>query len=62
MLSLLDTDFGLVEGDPIKATVEAMNSIDYSYPSPESGDALVQVEPHKPASAPSRGEEFTNES
>jgi hypothetical protein len=34
MLSLLASDFGLQEGDPIIATVEAMNSIDYSYPSP----------------------------
>lgn len=41
MLSLLSAEFGLVEGDNIYATVEAMNSIDYSYPSPQSGDALA---------------------
>jgi hypothetical protein len=55
MLSLIDSDFGLVEGDNIYVTIEAMNRIDYSYPSPQSGDALIQIEPHMPTSAPSRG-------
>jgi hypothetical protein len=41
MSSLLEADFYLVEGDEIKATVEAMNSINYSIASPTSGEALV---------------------
>ena len=37
MVSLIDTEFRLLEGDRIVAIVEAMNSHDYSYPSAESG-------------------------
>jgi hypothetical protein len=55
MTSLLEADFYLVEGDRIRATVEAMNTIDYSIVSEESGDALAQVQPHPPATAPMRG-------
>lgn len=60
MLSLLNAQFGLAEGDNIYATVEALNSIGYSLPSPQSGNALVQIVPHKPPLAPSRGNN-TNE-
>jgi hypothetical protein len=55
MKSLLEADFYLVEGDSIKATVEALNLIDFSIPSIEAGDALVQIEPHDPLTAPRRG-------
>ena len=41
MLSLFEPDFGLVEGDAIVATVEAMNAHDYSIPSPEAGQTYV---------------------
>lgn len=41
MKSLLEADFYLVQGDKVKATVEAMNSIEYSIPSIASGEALV---------------------
>jgi hypothetical protein len=41
MSSLLEADFYLVQGDEIKATVEAMNSIDYSIASSLSGEAFV---------------------
>jgi len=41
MVSLLESTYGLVEGDQIQVTVESRNSIDYSYPSLLSGDALV---------------------
>ena len=41
MTSLLQADFYLKEGDVVKATVEAMNEIDYSIVSEESGFALV---------------------
>jgi hypothetical protein len=60
MTSLLAADFYLVEGDLVKVTVEAMNTIDYSTPSLTSGVATVQIEPHDPLSAPQRGEN-TNE-
>jgi hypothetical protein len=59
--SLLLPTFGLVEGDQILATVEALNQIDYSNPSPLAGSAVVQVKPHKPLSPPSRGANNTNE-
>jgi len=61
MSSLLIADFYLVEGDRVKATVEAMNSIDYSIASTLSGDAKVQVKPYSPSTAPIRGS-LTNES
>lgn len=61
MTSLLVADFWLLEGDLIKVTVEAMNKIDYSIPSTLAGAALVQVKPHKPTTAPTRGSN-TNES
>jgi len=41
MASLLVADFFLVEGDKVKATVQALNSIDYSIPSNLSGEAKV---------------------
>jgi hypothetical protein len=41
MVSLLLPTFALVEGDQIKVTIEALNTIGYSHPSPESGLALV---------------------
>jgi hypothetical protein len=41
MTSLLAADFYLVEGDQIRATVEAMNEINYSIVSEEAGEALV---------------------
>ena len=41
MLSLFEPEFGLVEGDAIVATVEAMNAHDYSIPSPEAGQTYV---------------------
>jgi hypothetical protein len=37
MASLLVADFFLVEGDYVRATVQAMNGIDYSLPSNLSG-------------------------
>ena len=39
--SLLIADFFLKEGDKIQVTVEAMNLIDFSIPSLESGEALI---------------------
>jgi len=41
MASLLVADFFLVEGDKVKANVQALNSIDYSIPSNLSGEAKV---------------------
>ena len=61
MKSLLQADFFLVEGDQVKSTVEAMNMIDYSILSIVAGEALVQIEPHRPTSALIRGS-LTNES
>lgn len=55
--SLLVSNFLLVQGEPIKATVEALNSIDFSTASDLSGSALVQVEPHTPVTAIQRGDE-----
>ena len=41
MTSLLAGDFYLVEGDKVRATVEAMNEIDYSIVTVEAGEALI---------------------
>jgi len=41
MVSLLGGNFLLSQGDPIRATVSALNDIDYSVESELSGDALV---------------------
>jgi hypothetical protein len=41
MASLLVADFFLVEGDKVRATVQAMNSIDFSLPSNLSGEAKI---------------------
>jgi hypothetical protein len=60
MKSLLQADFFLLEGDKVKSTVEAMNMIDYSIVSIAAGEALVQIEPHRPTSSLIRGS-LTNE-
>jgi hypothetical protein len=41
MHSLLQPDFYLIEGDKVRATIQALNSIDFSYSSLASGEALV---------------------
>lgn len=57
MVSLLGGNFLLSQGDPIRATVSALNDIDYSVESELSGDALVQIEPHTPTSPITRGDQ-----
>jgi hypothetical protein len=61
MTSLLQADFYLTEGESIKASVEALNTIDFSYASEVSGDAIIQIEPSSPLIAMTRGSE-TSES
>lgn len=51
-----------MEGQPVVITVEALNDEDFSIPSDYLTDqAVVQVEPHTPTSAPMRGESGTTE-
>jgi hypothetical protein len=56
MTTLLQDPYWLEEGDLIVATIEALNEIGYSEPSAENTQgAVIQVPPHNPTIAPSRG-------
>lgn len=55
MGSLYAADYYLIEGNKVLVTVQAMNSIDYSLPSQMAGEAVIQVAPHTPLTAPKRG-------
>jgi hypothetical protein len=56
MASLITAPFSLTEGTLIVAVVESVNMIGSSAASPENAaGALVQVVPHAPPSAPTRG-------
>lgn len=59
MTSLLLGNFLLEQGDPIRAQVQALNSIGFSEVSDLSGNSLVQVPPAQPTLLIARGEQTT---